>query len=54
MVQIMILQIFSTNIQDMVVRIQNTSIIMVGDWNVVQDYETETANYRSQNNIKAQ
>jgi exonuclease III len=38
----------------MVVRIQNTSIIMVGDWNVVQDYETETANYRSQNNIKAQ
>jgi hypothetical protein len=27
---------------------------MVGDWNVVQDYETETANYRSQNNIKAQ
>ena len=43
-----------TNIQDIVVRILNTSIIMVGDWNVVQDYETDTANYRSQNNIKAQ
>jgi exonuclease III len=45
---------FFTNIQDMVARIQNTSIIMVGDWNVLQDYETDTANYRSQNNIKAQ
>jgi hypothetical protein len=27
---------------------------MVGDWNVVQDYEIDTANYRSQNNTKAQ
>ena len=30
------------------------AILMVGDWDVVQDYEIDTANYRSQNNIKAQ
>ena len=26
---------------------------MVGDWNVVQDYEIDTCNYKSNNNLKA-
>jgi hypothetical protein len=33
---------------------ENTSIISVGDWNVVQNYEKDTLNYVNQNNPKSQ
>ena len=33
--------------------INNSSIIMGGDWNVVQDFNLDTCNYKSKNNIKA-
>ena len=32
---------------------QNTSSILVGDWNVVQDYKNDTLNYRGENNPKS-
>jgi anionic cell wall polymer biosynthesis LytR-Cps2A-Psr (LCP) family protein len=28
----------------------NSSLILVGDWNVVQDYNLDTINYRRENN----
>jgi exonuclease III len=33
---------------------QNTSVIVVGDWNVVQNYDKDTFNYQSENNPRAQ
>ena len=29
---------------------ENTSVIVVGDWNVVQNYDKDTINYQSENN----
>ena len=29
---------------------QNSSVILVGDWNVVQDYNLDTINYRRKHN----
>ena len=33
---------------------QNTSVIVVGDWNVVQNYDKDTFNYQSENNPRTQ
>jgi hypothetical protein len=33
---------------------ENTSVIVVGDWNVVQNYDKDTINYQSENNRRAQ
>ena len=44
---------FFENIQSIVSDIPNSSIIMVGDWNVVQDFNLDTNNYKARNNIKA-
>lgn len=33
---------------------ENTSVIVVGDWNVVQNYDKDTINYHSENNPRAQ
>ena len=32
----------------------NSSLIIAGDWNVVQDYNLDTLNYSGQNNPKSQ
>ena len=44
---------FYSDIQNRVIEIQNSTIVMVGDWNVVQDYDKDTYNYRSKNNLNA-
>ncbi|VDI42705.1 Hypothetical predicted protein [Mytilus galloprovincialis] len=44
---------FFTEVQEVISNIQNSSIIMAGDWNVVQDYEIDTLNYKTKNNVKA-
>lgn len=44
---------FFENIQSIVSDIPNSSIIMEGDWNVVQDFNLDTNNYKTRNNIKA-
>ena len=45
---------FFSDIRKLIENKQNSSIIMVGDWNVVQDYDLDTCNYKSKNNVKAQ
>ena len=44
---------FYKQIEEQITDLQNSSIIMVGDWNVVQDYTLDTHNYKSKNNFKA-
>ena len=44
---------FFNKIHTMVSSFQNSSIIMVGDWNVVQDFDMDTSNYKTKNNIKS-
>ena len=31
----------------------NSSVIIAGDWNVVQDYRVDTLNYTGENNLKS-
>jgi hypothetical protein len=31
----------------------NTSVIVVGDWNVIQNYDKDTINYQSENNRRS-
>ena len=45
---------FFENISQIVNNMNNLSIIMVGDWNVVMDYEKDNLNYRHKNNPNAQ
>ena len=45
---------FFENIKRHILDLQNSSIIIAGDWNVVQDFQTDTINYKTNNNIKAQ
>ena len=44
---------FYTHLQEMITSLQNSSIIMVGDWNVVQDYNLDTCNYKMKNNLNS-
>lgn len=44
---------FFEKISTLILEIQNSSVIMVGDWNVVQNYELDTLNYLSKNNLKS-
>ena len=46
--------VFLENIKRHILDLQNSSIIIAGDWNVVQDFQTDTINYKTNNNIKAQ
>ena len=45
---------FFENISQIVNNMNNLSIIMVGDWNVVMDYEKDNLNYKHKNNPNAQ
>jgi hypothetical protein len=40
---------FFSNLFSNIILCENTSIISVGDWNVVQNYEKDTLNYVNQN-----
>ena len=42
---------FYKKLQEHITFLNNSSIIMVGDWNVVQDYDLDTCNYKSKNNL---
>jgi hypothetical protein len=53
MVQMRTIQFFS-NLYFNIILCENTSIISVGDWNVVQKYEKDTLNYVNQNIPKSQ
>ena len=44
---------FFENIKGLVSGIKNSSIIMAGDWNVVQDFDKDTSHYSAKNNIRA-
>jgi exonuclease III len=54
MAQMRIIQIFFSNLYSNIILCENTSIISVGDWNVVQNYEKDTLNYVNQNIPKSQ
>ena len=45
---------FFLNLYSNIILCENTSIISVGDWNMVQNYEKDTLNYVNQNNPKSQ
>ena len=45
--------LFFQNLKNLISDIPNSSIIMAGDWNVVQDFNLDTVNYKSKNNIKS-
>ena len=45
---------FFENISNSITNINNVSIIMAGDWNVVLDYEKDTLNCKHKNNPKSQ
>lgn len=45
---------FYGNLLDQVLKFENTSIIAVGDWNIVQNYSIDTKNYKQENNTRAQ
>ena len=45
---------FFPNLFSNIILCENTSIISVGDWNVVQNYEKDTLNYVNQNIPKSQ
>ncbi|CAG2230507.1 unnamed protein product [Mytilus edulis] len=42
--------VFFENIKHKISRYSNSSIVVAGDWNVVQDYDMDTLHYRSENN----
>ncbi|CAG2205215.1 E3.1.11.2 [Mytilus edulis] len=42
--------VFFENIKHKISHYGNSSIVVAGDWNVVQDYEMDTLHYRSENN----
>ncbi len=44
---------FLKKISDVIDSLHISSIIMAGDWNVVQEYNLDTHNYRTKNNVKA-
>jgi exonuclease III len=46
--------LFFLNLYSNIILCENTSIISVGDWNMVQNYEKDTLNYVNQNNPKSQ
>jgi hypothetical protein len=41
---------FFETLQSKINMFPNSSLILVGDWNVVQDYNLDTINYRRENN----
>jgi exonuclease III len=45
--------IFFENLKSKLVSLSNTSIIIGGDWNVVQDFSFNTDNYLHKNNLKS-
>ena len=45
---------FYTDLFHRIELIGNTTVIMGGDWNIPQDYDMDTCNYRNQNNKYAQ
>jgi exonuclease III len=45
---------FFQSLQSKICLYENTSVIVVGDWNVVQNYDKDTFNYQSENNPRAQ
>jgi hypothetical protein len=46
--------LFYENIQDLVLKLGYSNIIMVGDWNLVLNPALDYCNYKSVNNVKAQ
>ena len=44
---------FFENLKSKLVSLSNTSIIIGGDWNVVQDFNFDTDNYLHKNNLKS-
>lgn len=44
---------FFENLKSKLVSLSNTSIIIGGDWNVVQDFSFDTDNYLHKNNLKS-
>jgi exonuclease III len=40
---------FFQSLQSKICLYENTSVIVVGDWNVVQNYDKDTFNYQSEN-----
>lgn len=46
MVRMRIILIFFENILQMVENMNNLSVVIVGDWNVVLDYEKDNLNYK--------
>jgi exonuclease III len=44
---------FFDNLKSRLVSLSNTSIIIGGDWNVVQDFSFDTDNYLHKNNLKS-
>ena len=45
---------FFQSLQSKICLNENTSVIVVGDWNVVQNYDKDTFNYQSENICRAQ
>ena len=45
---------FFKDLETKILFIDNSSVIAVGDWNIVLDYEKDTFNYQRQNNPKSQ
>ena len=46
--------IFFQNITHMIENLNNVSVIIAGNWNVVLDYEKDILNYKHKNNPKSQ
>ena len=45
---------FCQSLQSKICLYENTSVTIVGDWNVAQNYDKDTINYQSENNRRAQ
>jgi hypothetical protein len=45
---------FFQSFQSTICLYENTSVIVVGDWNVAKNYDKYTINYQSENNPRAQ
>ncbi|CAG2238259.1 unnamed protein product [Mytilus edulis] len=44
---------FFENIKHKISHYGNSSTVVAGDWNVVQDYDMDTLHYRSENNLQS-
>ena len=53
MVLMKIIQIFLKRLLYNINQFDNLSVIIAGDWNVVQDYRVDTFNYTGEHNLKS-